>query len=105
MHAHISLLHVAIQLPRTIISATSNCPAETAPTSPSPGTSWMATTPPATSVTSICITSADLHLILPMCTSLTAQQHAKVPHSGTPDRWKPLTMGPTSCGCECTDVP
>ena len=105
MHAHISLLHVAIQLPRTIISATSKCPAETAPTSPSPGTSWMATTPPATSVTFVCITSAGLILMLPMCTSLTAQQHTTVPPSATPTHWKPLTMGPTSCGCRCADLP
>ena len=83
MHAHISLFYVAIQLPRTSISATSKWPAEIAPTSPSPGTLWMATTPPATSVTSICITSAGLHL-LPQYTSLTAQQHKTVPHSATP---------------------
>ena len=93
MHVHISLLHVAIQLPRMIISATSKWPTKTAPTSPSLGKLWMATTAPATSVTSICITSAEALLVhtiyittlmYPHCTSLTAQQPAAVPPSGTP---------------------
>ena len=83
MQAHISLFYVAIQLPRTIISATSKWPTEIAPTSPSPGTLWMATTPPATSVPLICNASAELHQ-LPHYTSLTAQQHKTVPHSATP---------------------
>ena len=47
----------------------------------------MATTPLATSVTSICITSAELHLMLPQCTSLTDQQRAAVPPSATPAHW------------------
>ena len=105
MQAHISLFYVAIQLPRTIISTTSKWPAGTAPTSPSPGTVWMATTPPATSVPFVCITSTELHLMLPQCTSLTAQQQTKVPPSATPTHWKPLTMSPTSCGCGYIDVP
>ena len=98
------MFYVAIQLPRTSISATSKWPAEIAPTSPSPGTSWMATTPPATSVPFVCITSAG-HLMLPQCTSLTAQQPAAVPPSATPGHWTPLSMDPTSCGCRCTDLP
>ena len=104
MHTHISLLHVAIQLPRTIMSATSKWPAETAPTSPSPGTLWMATTPPATSDTFICITSADLYLLIE-CTTLTAQRSTTVPPLATSAHRKPLTMDPTSCGCKRTDLP
>ena len=91
-----------LQMPKTSTFATSR-PPRTAPTSPSLGTLWMATTPPATSVTFFCITSADLHL-LPQCTSLTAQHLAAVPPSATPGLWRPLTMNPTSCGCGCTDL-
>ena len=40
--------------------ATSKWPVGTAPTSPSPGTLWMATTAPATSVTSASTTGRDL---------------------------------------------
>ena len=83
------------------MSATSKWSVRTAHTSPSPGTLWMATTAPATSTTSICIISTGL--ILRHCTSLTAQQLALVPPSGTPALWETLTVDPTSCGCGCTD--
>ena len=105
MHMHISLFYVAIQLLRTIISATFKLPVGTAPTSPSPGTLWMATTPPATSDTSICFTSAGAIYLLTQCPSLTAQQPTAVPPSGTPTPWTPLNMDPTSCGCGWTDLP
>ena len=53
-HVHNNLIpHVKFkhfQMPK-MLSATSKKPTETAPTSPSPGTLWMATTAPATSAT------------------------------------------------------
>ena len=100
-----------LQMPKTSTFATSR-PPRTAPTSPSLGTLWMATTPPATSVPFVCITRAEVILVrctsitAPMhqCPSLTAQHLAAVPPSATPGRWRPLTMNPTSCGCGCTDL-
>ena len=94
-------LYFAIQLPRTNMSAISKWSVRTAPTSPSPGTLWMATTPPATSTPSVSITGTDL--ILRHCTSLTAQQLAMVPPSGTPALWETFVINPTSYGYGCTD--
>ena len=103
----IHFLCVTVQLPRTIISATSKWSTGTAPTSHSPGTLWMATTTTTTSTTSFCTTSpgTGLTCTFPHCTFLTAQQLAMGLPSATPAPWTHLTMDLTSCGCRCTDHP
>ena len=61
IYCHTSMLNT--QVPRKL-SATSKWPTRTAPTSPSPGTLWMATTAPATSITSASTTETDRTLVL-----------------------------------------
>ena len=63
----------------------------------------MATTAPATSITSFCIISTCLSST--HGTSITAGQLAVVTPSATPAPWETLTRDPTPCGCGCTETP
>ena len=98
------------QIPRKFF-ATSKWPVGTAPISPSPGTSWMATTALATLVTSASTAGRDhtLALVLTLATYITQAAvwlRLDLPFS-TPQLWPDFLVTGISlcCGCMCTGLP
>ena len=98
-------------MPRKLF-ATSKWPAGTAPTTPSPGTSWIATTAPATSITSASTTGRDqtpaifIIILLAQYITLTAVWlRLDLPFS-TPQLWPDFLVTDISlwCGCMCTGL-
>ena len=97
---YLSMPH--LQLPRKLF-ATSK-PTRTAPTSPSPGTLWIATTPPATSIPSASTTARDQAVVTMATLALYLTQTViwlrLVLPSSTPQLWPAFIItGSMWCGC------